>query len=147
MDEIALCQDEITRKAHRELFGFPDSAYIISQNVRKKLLEIPRSEEVKIHLCLNWSGLLNLIIWTDSPSNAFIKNILLRAGLQQSELKNIDISDPSSIFYWLYYGNKLKILRKLCMIAKELAEDKVRPLRFECHLIAEEISKIVASTL
>ncbi|MCX7794471.1 MAG: hypothetical protein N2257_08755 [Thermodesulfovibrionales bacterium] len=147
MEEIALCQDEVTRRAHKELFGLPDGSYIISEDIRKKLFEINLTEGIKVHLCLNWSGLLKIILWTDDPPKGFVKNILLRAGVEEKELNELDNSDILNIFYWLYYGNRFKVLRKLCLMAKELAEDKVKSIRFECHLIAEEISKIVASTL
>lgn len=147
MEEIALCQDEITLRAHKELFSFNEDSYMVSEDIRKRLLEIDPSHTIKVHLCLNWSGLLKIILWTDFPEKGFIRNILLRAGLEERELKDLDSSEPLNIFYWLYYGNRFRVLRKLCLMAKEVAEDRVKPLRFECHLIAEEISRIVASTL
>lgn len=147
MKEIALCQSKITQRAHKELFCLSEGSYIVSDDIRKTLLEMRFDENKRVHLCLNWSGLLKIILWTDELSKGLIKNILLRAGIEEKELKDIEDSDPMNIFYWLYYGKRFRVLRKLCLMAKELAEDKVRPLRFECHLISEEISEIVASTL
>lgn len=147
MKEIALCQNRITQRVHKELFCLSDDSYIVSEDIRKKLLEVELYESKKVHLCLNWLGLLKIILWTDEPSKGLIKNILLRAGMEEKELKDIEDTDPMNIFYWLYYGKRFKVLRKLCLMAKELAEDRVRPHLFECHLIAEEIPRIVASTL
>ncbi|MFN3739989.1 MAG: hypothetical protein ACK4TF_04875 [Thermodesulfovibrionales bacterium] len=147
MQEIALCQNEITRIAHKELFNLPDNSYIVDTDIIKEILKISTLEALRVHLCLNWSGLFNVILWSDDLSSYLIKNILIKAGLEEKELKDMTYTEPLTFFYWLYYGKRFKILRKLCHMARDMAQDKVRVVRFECHLIAEEIPKIVASTL
>ncbi len=147
MQEIALCQNEVTRIAHKELFKLPDNSYIVSSDIIKEILNIPASDTTKIHLCLNWSGLFNVILWSENPSSSLIKSILIRAGLEEKELKDVADRDPLTFFHWLYYSKRFKILRKLCVMAKNMVQDKVRSAFFECHLVAEEIPRIVASTL
>lgn len=147
MQEIALCQNEVTRRAHKELFGLPDNSYIVSSDIIKEILNIRTSETTRIHLCLNWSGLFKVILWSEDLSSSLIKNILSRAGLEERELKNVTDTDPLTFFHWLYYGKRFRVLRKLCIMARDVVQDKVRVVRFECHLIAEEIPRIVASTL
>lgn len=147
MQEIALCQNEVTRIAHKELFDFSDDSYIVSSDIIREILKIQTSEIVRVHLCLNWSGLFNVILWSEELSRPLIKKILIKAGLEEGELKNVADTDPLILFHWLYYGKRFKILRKLCLMARDTVQDKVRAVRFECHLIAEEIPRIVASTL
>lgn len=147
MQEIALCQNEVIRIAHKELFGLPDNAYIITTDIIKEILKISTVETVRVHLCLNWSGLFNVILWSEDLSSPLIKNILIRAGLEERELKNVTDTDPLTFFYWLYYGKRFKVLRKLCIMARDMVQAKFRVASFECHLVAEEIPRIVASTL
>lgn len=147
MQEIALCQNKVIKRAHKELFNLPDDSYIVSSDIIKEILKIRRLETSKVHLCLNWSGLFNVILWSERLSSSLIKNILVKTGLEEKEFKYATDTDPLTLFHWLYYGKRFKVLRKLCVLARDMAQDKVRAVRFECHLIAEEIPTIVASTL
>lgn len=147
MEELVICQNDITRRVHSELFNLPDSSYIVSYNLKTDLLKLSGRGILKVHLALNWEGLLKIISWSDILSYGFIKNALSRAGLDERELKEMEGADPLSLFYWLYYGRNFQVLRKLCIHARSSAEEHVRGVRFECHLISEEISRIVASTL
>ncbi len=145
MEEIALCQNEIARTAHKELFNLSESAYLIF-NGFGDLISLS-GKEIKVHLCLNWEGLLKIILWTESPPMPFIMKVLKTAGIEEKELRDMSATEPLSLFHWLYYGKRFRVLRRLCAMARQAAEEKVRGVRFECHLIAEETSRIVASTL
>ncbi len=122
-------------------------------DLRKEILELSNcylatnQDKLRIHLCLNWEGLLKIILWTDFLAFPLIARALNSAGVKDAELKGIMEADPLTLFHWLYYGRNYKVLRRLCAIAKNSVEGRVKGVRFECHLIAEEISKIVASTL
>ncbi len=148
MEEIVLCQNILSKNAHKELFNLPDSSYFLIKDLRMDILKLNGSEEsVKVHICLNWHGLLEAILWTDKPVSSFVLKILRSAGVDEKEVQEFKDTDTLTIFHWLYYGRRFKTLRKLCHMAKNVLEQKVRGVRFELHLIAEENSRIVASTL
>jgi len=148
LEEIVLCQNILSKNTHRELFNLPESSYFITKELRLDILKFNDSEKpLKVHLCVNWHGLLEVILWTDKPVSSFVLRVLKNAGIDEKEIKEFKDTDTLTFFHWLYYGRRFKILRKLCHIAKNIVEEKVRGVRFELHLIAEENSKIVASTL
>ncbi len=148
MEEIVLCQNILSKNAHKELFNLPESSYFLIKDLRLDILKINGSEKpVKVHLCLNWHGLLEAILWTDKLSNSFVLRILKNAGIDEKEVKEFKDTDILTFFHWLYYGRRFKILRKLCHMARNVVEEKVKGVRFELHLVAEENSRIVASTL
>ena len=148
MEEIVLCQDISLKGAHQELFNFSDSSYLVINDLRKEILGLNEFKKpLKVHLCVNWHGLLEVILWTDKPASSFVLRVLKNAGIDEKEIKEFKDTDTLTFFHWLYYGRRFKILRRLCYMAKNIVEEKVRGVRFELHLIAEENSRIVASTL
>jgi hypothetical protein len=148
LEEIVLCQDISLKGAHQELFNFSDSSYLVINDLRKEILGLNEIKKpLKVHLCVNWHGLLEVILWTDKPASSFVLRVLKNAGIDEKEIKEFKDTDTLTFFHWLYYGRRFKILRKLCYMAKNIVQEKVRGVRFELHLIAEENSRIVASTL
>ena len=104
----------------------------------------------KIHLVMGWPNILQISLWkTAKPAVGDIFTLLRNEGISSEELKPFKASDINDIFPWLYYGKRFDILRRLCHIARRKVEDNFKKysIAVECHIIAEDTKKIVASTL
>lgn len=86
---------------------------------------------------------------TAKPAVGDIFTLLRNEGISSEELQQFKASDINDLFPWLYYGKRFDILRRLCHIAKRKVEGNFKKysIAVECHIIAEDIKKIVASSL
>lgn len=159
-NEVVICDSAVARQAHRELFRYRDDAYLtvektenifeIISNAIKSCNEEPQSCPSKIHLVLNWLNLLKVSLWQmREPTLGDVFTLLKNAGVGSQELQPFKASDLNDMFPWLYYGKRFNILRKLCHKAKSQTEGHLKDhtIRVDCHLIAEDSKRIIASSL
>jgi len=75
--------------------------------------------------------------------------VLKSAGMSYSELSPFKDGLPEDIFPVLYYGKNFDMLRKVCNIAKRMAESRLKSKfsRIDCHLVSDESNRIIASSL
>ncbi len=149
INTLILCENIIAKEAHRELFGYDDSCYVISgmESIKKELIRLSRFRNIEsLHICVSWTSLLELST-KDGALNRFnITELMKRAGLNEEEREIIKDFGINDIFPWLYYGRRFRVLRKLCNIVKDNIKRDMN-LKLEIHLISEDIKQIVASTL
>lgn len=158
--EVVICDSELSRQAHKELFHFKDDVYIIADNesgVFDAVVNIATTcnsaEEAclsRIHLVLGWENILKISAWKaakPAPGDAFL--VLKNAGVSSQELQPFKTADINDMFPWLYYGKRFDVLRKVCHAAKRQLEGhlKSHSIRVDSHLIADDTKRIVASSL
>jgi hypothetical protein len=149
--ELVLVQHGISKKVHQELFSFEDSRYIMAGNdILESILALAGQGVDKMHIAADWKHLLMIAFWMPSQPPVFdVMNLLKKHGASDDDLKPFRTSDVDDLFPWLYYGRKFDMLRKICNAAKAKAESRAsrKHLHIICHLISEDTSRIVASSL
>ena len=156
--ELVICDSETASQAHKELFRSGDIQYIISDKAASLLDYLSHiintyclsSPLRKIHLVMGWPNILQIsLLKASKPSAGDVFTLLRNEGISSEELKPFKASDINDLFPWLYYGKRFDILRRLCHIAKRKVENNFKKysIAVECHIIAEDTKKIVASSL
>jgi hypothetical protein len=160
-NEIVICDSETAKSAHMELFHFSEDAYITANNKSSSAFDmisgiVDRCNSgsgecpAKVHLVVNWCNLLQISAWKSlKPSIGDVFTILKSAGASAGDLQPFKNADVNDIFPSFYYGKKFNILRRLCHKAKKQVEEhlKTNSIRIDCHLVAEDTARIVASSL
>lgn len=153
-----LCDSELSKKAHKELFRYEDNIYEVVDNKdvlykTKEIIDLlnssPSSIPSKIHVVLNWANILKILLWQSENPTGEMLLVLRNFGLKSEELnlfKNCDVGD---IFFYLYYGKRFDVLRKVCHSAKRQIEKHLRNnfIKVDSHIVAEDTGRIVASSL
>ena len=149
--EVALVQNEMAMKAHQELYSFDNSRYIMScGNILESIESLAGGGVDRMHIAVDWEHALRVALWMPSLPPLFeVITLLKRLGAAEHELAPFRSSAVNDLFPWLYYGKKFDILRRLCNAAKARAEKGAGSGRLQviCHLITEDASRIVASSL
>jgi len=149
--EVVLVQHDALKKLHQELFSFDDSRYITAGNdILEAILSLAAQGIDKLHIATDWMHLLMIALWIPSrPSVSDVLTLLKKHGASDDELAPFRTSDINDLLPWLYYGSKFDLLRKICNAAKARAESRTsgKHMHIICHLIDEETSRIVASSL
>lgn len=158
--EIIICDSAVAKQAHKELFRYSDDVYVTVDNTENIFDIISNTVNLcnagsqscpsKIHLVLNWLNLLQVSLWqAKKPTAGDAFTVLKNTGIGSHELQPFKNSDLNDIFPWLYYGKRFDILRKICHKAKKQMEAHLKnhSIRVDCHLIAEDTKKVVASSL
>lgn len=147
LQEIVIASNELTKKVHRELFRLGDEYYILIDSYQGLIQRASRWENLeRIHLALNWHDMMRFGTGRERPSKGDILVFLKKAGLSDREIS--PFRDPANeILAYLYYGKRFDILRRVCAETKRNSEKNLRGIRVNCHLIYEEISSIIASSL
>lgn len=158
--EVIICDSPVAKHAHKELFRYNDDVYVIADNTENLFAIISNAVDFyntksgiylsRIHIVINWLNLLKVSLWqAEKPTIGDIFTVLKNAGVSSHELQPFRNSDLNDIFPSLYYGKKFDILRKLCHKAKKQLEVHLKnhSIRVDCHLIAEDTKRIVASSL
>lgn len=159
-NELIICDSAMAKQAHKELFRYSDDVYVTideSENIFDVISGIvdfcnaeSQSCPSKIHIVLNWINFLQVSLWqAKKPTAGDAFTVLKNAGVGSNELQPFKTSDIDDIFPWLYYGKRFDILRKLCHKAKKQTEGHLKnhSIRVDCHLIAEDTKRVVASSL
>lgn len=158
--ELVICDGETAGDAHRDLYHSRDGAYVIvdeTENFFNGVFDIvasfnsePPENISKIHLSFGWENLLKLSLWRDARPSAGDAFVLLKnAGVGHNEFQPFKNADINDLFPWLYYGKRFDVLRKLCHAAKRQVEGHLKDhsIRVDCHLVAGDTNRIVASSL
>lgn len=158
--ELVICDSEPSRLAHKELFRFNDEAYIIADeaaNAFGAIADVVNScnseaarRPSKIHLVLGWENLLKASLWKGAkPTAGDAFSVLKNTGISPQDFQPFKTADINDLFPWLYYGKRFDILRKVCHATKRQVEGRLKDhsIRVDCHLIAEDTKRIVASSL
>ncbi|MBI5212853.1 MAG: hypothetical protein HY957_05705 [Nitrospirae bacterium] len=157
-NKLIICDSALAKQAHKELFRYGDDVYVTGDagaifGAVSGVVESCNSgatRTAKIHLVLNWQNLLQVSLWRPKkPETGDVFTLLKNTGIGSKEIQPFKASDINDMFPWLYYGKRFDILRKLCHRAKKQMEDHLKnhSIRVDCHLIAEDTKKIVASSL
>ncbi|TAN45709.1 MAG: hypothetical protein EPN22_01590 [Nitrospirae bacterium] len=158
--ELVICDSLIAGSAHKELYRFSEESYLLPDAVTGLFSRVagvvedmngsPQSRLSKIHLALSWENLLMISLWRESiPSVADSFVVLSKAGIGTQELEPFKNADVADLFPWLYYAKRFDVLRKICHAAKKQTEGRIKnhSIRVDCHLVAEDAKRIVASSL
>jgi len=104
----------------------------------------------KLHIAAGWEPMLKVALWTSRrPPLHDVLMLLKKSGVSEAELSPFGNADINDLFPWLYYGKRLEVLRKIVNRAKAKAEAALgkKKLIVYCHLLAEDVGLIVASSL
>ncbi|MBI3592515.1 MAG: hypothetical protein HY099_03405 [Nitrospirae bacterium] len=158
--EMVICDSELSQQAHQQLFRFSDEVYVVA-NTKADVFDAissavsscnstPEAILSKIHIALCWENLLKVSLWKAArPAIGDVFTLLRKAGIGSEELQPYKTADINDMFPWLYYGKRFEILRRVCHSAKKQMEGRLKnhSIRVDCHLIAEDTERIVASSL
>lgn len=158
--ELVICDSDLSQQAHKELFHFSDNVYLVTETyadvfdaisgIAASCNAAPENCPSKIHIALMWENLLKVCSWkATKPLTGDVFTLLRNAGIKSEELQPFKTADINDIFPWLYYGKRFDILRKICHASKRQMEGHLKnhSIRVDCHLIAEDTKRIVASSL
>lgn len=149
--EIVLCEDEQACAKHKTLFSLHESCYrTLRGSLLKEIVRAAAESSGRMHLAFSWLNLLKVILWSeDDPALPDIFAIMKNAGLTDEELFPLKNASAQDFFPWLYYGNRLDVLRRICNLAKARTEGILAPERVQviCHLRGDETCDLVASSL
>jgi hypothetical protein len=155
---IVLCDSEISKKAHRELFHYGDNFYKLIEDYDvfhkiEEILNLLNSDSLnllRIHVAFNWNNLLKISLWQKKePTMGDLFLWLKGIGSKIEELENFKKAHIRDVFFYFYYGKKFDTLRKVCHSAKRQIEKHLNnsSIKVESHLVAEDTKRIVASSL
>lgn len=149
MTDIVLTSGERAKKAHKDLYHFSDDVYLDAGDNLLQSVEKLSGDFIRLHIATTWKGILNLALWKPEPTMGDVFILLKNTGIGPDELLPFKDADLNDIFPWLYYGKRFDILKKICSIAKTNSERHIadKDARVHCHIVSEEASLIVASTL
>ena len=149
--EVVLSHDELSARAHKELYAFDDSRYIITgSDLLASILSVAENCADRLHIATDWVNLLRIALWSSEKPLLFdVISLLKKSGAAEVELQPFMRAEINDLLPWLYYGRKFDILRRICIAAKTRAEGKVnrKGLHIFCHLVSDESRRIIASSL
>lgn len=149
--EIVIASNEFIKRVHQDLFHISEECYIIiDPSILWESSVISRyinGDIERVHFVLNWTDIMKVCTWCERPVKGDILLLLKRVGLSDKELQPFRDS-LDDILTYLYYGNRFDILRRLCTEAKRKIEKNLKGSAiYYCHLVYEETSSIIASSL
>jgi len=149
--EVVISLNELSARAHQELYSFEDSCYImIGSDLFASILSVAENCADRLHIATDWENLLRIALWSSEKPLLFdVISLLKKSGAAEAELQPFMRSEICDLLPWLYYGRKFDILRRICIAAKARAEGKVnrKGLHIYCHLVSDESRRIIASSL
>ena len=149
MTERVFVSSPASRDAHKNLYHFSDSSYIITgENLMESIMTF-RGDLHRLHIVSTWTIMVGLAIWKARPKRGEVFLLLKHAGIRDEELGPFRESEVGDIFPWLLYGKKVGVLRKICQMAKASTERHLKGnhTRVHCHLVEEDTPHIIASSL
>lgn len=149
--EVVLSLNELSARAHKELYSFEDRRYIMSgPDLLASVLSAAENSADRLHIVTDWENLLKIALWSSADPPLFdVISLLKKSGAAEAELQPFMKSEISDLLPWLYYSKKFDILRRICIAAKAKTEIKVnkKGLHIYCHLVSDESRSIIASSL
>ncbi|HXX57781.1 MAG TPA: hypothetical protein VEI96_07245 [Thermodesulfovibrionales bacterium] len=149
MREVIIASDEESGRIHRETcHSAEEDCRLAGGDILGSVMGLSQEVE-RLHIVATWPDVIRLAAWKTEPKMGDLLVLLKSVGLRADELLPFANADTGDLFPWLYYGKRFDTLRRLCRIAKKNAEDHVRKkdVRVYCHLISEDVHRIVASSL
>jgi hypothetical protein len=147
--QVVLCDSGISREAHRELFRLENDKYILCTIAPIDCISKFSGSSDKLQLSFLWERLLHVALWRNEITIGDTLSVLKAIGLSEDDLNPFRGGEIGDIFPVLYYGKNFDALRRVCTLAKKVAENKLKEkgCRVDCHLVSENTKKIVASSL
>jgi len=149
MTELVFASSPASKDAHKNLYHFSETSYIITgEELMESILGF-RGDLSRLHIASTWTIMVGLAMWKAKPQMGDMFLLLRNAGIKAEELAPFRASEVSDIFPWLYYGRRFDVLRRICHSAKANAEKylKEKDTRVHCHLVAEDTPQIIASSI
>ena len=149
MTEWVFVSSPAAKDAHKNLYHFSETSYIITgEDLMESLIGF-RGNLSRLHIASTWTIMVGLAIWRARPHRGDMFLLLRNAGISAEELAPFRESEVGDIFPWLYYGKRFDVLRRICQTAKASTERylKEKDARVHCHLVVEDIPQIIASSL
>lgn len=149
--EIVLALNELSARAHKELYSFEDQHYILSgADLPASILSAAEKGLDRLHIAVDWENLLRIALWSSAKPLMFdVISLLKKVGAAEAELQPFIKAQISDLLPWLFYGRKIDMLRRICKAAASKAEAKAgrKGLHIYCHLVSDESQRIIASSL
>jgi hypothetical protein len=147
---LVLFEGEAAKKSHQELFSLPDAPYrrikrTITEEVTAPLAGLP----VELHIAAGWKTILSAALWSRTePSVQEVLALMKKSGKAEDDLSFQEDLNLHDLFSLLCREKRLDFLRGICNAAKASVESRRgKNTRVYCHLVSEETSVIVASSL
>jgi len=149
MTEWVFASSPASKDAHRNLYHFSESSYIVTGKDLMESITGFERDFCRLHIASPWINMVMLAIGKAKPLKGDILLLLRRAGITAEELAPFREAEPDDIFPWLFYGRRFDVLRRICQAAKANAEKslKDKDARVHCHLVVEDTTEIIASSL
>lgn len=149
MTEWVFVSSPASKEAHKNLYHFSESSYIITgEDLRGSLMGFT-GDFSRLHIASTWTIMVGLALWKAKPQRGDMFLLLRNAGIRDEDIAPFRGSEVGDIFPWLYYGKRYDVLRKVCLTAKASTERylKEKDARVHCHLVLEDVPLIIASSL
>jgi hypothetical protein len=129
---LVLFEGEAAKKFHQELFSLPDAPYRIIKGA-----------------VTGWETILSVALWSGTePSVHDVLALMKKSDKADADLSFLEDRNLRDIFSLLCREGRFDFLRKICNTAKANVESRcMGKARVHCHLVSEEMEKIVASSL
>ncbi len=105
---------------------------------------------MKLHIVTEWLDMLKIALWTSGkPSSSDTLALIEKISRLPEGLNAPKTEDLNDIFRRFYQSGRLDVFRNVCQIAKITVESKIgrKKLLVDCHLVIDEETGIVASSL
>jgi hypothetical protein len=147
---LVLFEWEAAKKSHQELFSLPDAPYrrikrTITEEVTAPFVDL----SVELHIAAGWKTILSAALWSRTePSVQEVLALMKKSGKAEDDLSFQEDLALYDLFSLLCREKRVDFLRGICNTAKASVESRRgKDTRVYCHLVSEETSLIVASSL
>jgi hypothetical protein len=147
---LVLVEGEAAKKSHQELFSLPNAQYraikrTITEEVTTAFLGLP----AELHIAAGWETILSAALWPRTEFSVHdVLALVKKSGKAEDDLSFLEDLDLHDLFFLLCREKRLDLLRGICNAAKASVEWRCgKNTRVHCHLVSEETSVIVASSL
>jgi cobalt-precorrin-5B (C1)-methyltransferase len=153
LKEIVLSVGRVSERAHMEKYKMPEEAYVMmGDHFEFSLIDAKKHDFRKVHISAHWAKMLKISMSTPQTHVChgaidIAKGVehLNRLGLPVP--KDRDFNTAREIYDYLVstYGPSLRMLRKVCLAAKEYAEGITGGIPVITHLVSYDGAIIVDS--
>ena len=149
MTEWVFVSSPASKDAHKNLYHFSETSYIITGEDLMESIVGFRGDLRRLHIASTWTIMVGLAVWKARPQRGDMFLLLRNAGIRPEDMAPFRECEVGDIFPWLYYGKKFDVLRRICQVAKASTERylKEKDTRVHCHLVIEDTPQIIASSL
>ncbi len=144
---VVIAEDEKAKRAHQELFRWPDEMYRVLGGVDLEYLSSLNGTADRVHITGSWQFLLKVGLWSRDVAPGQMSLLLKKLGMPDEEIRPFLKAPLDDLFYTLYYGKRFEVLRKLCHYIRRSLQDRLGGLPVDCHMVVPGRAQIVASSL